>query len=627
MALQIPRSSLPGVAHRTAPDVRPPSAPDFGGGEAAQRAYGQARGLANDVSGIVVQEEMRAQEAQFNELSILADKAEFDRKAALSKVQGKAALEASRSALADFDKDVEGIGGQATSRAIREKLALRMERNRMGLQSFAEGHSRREMDRYSSEVFQGSRQSIVNAGAQNPDDQLRISLAEDELISLHKRNGALTGKASELVNAEMAEDRSALHSGVIMKFNASGQDLKAKAYFEANKDSMILSDQIRFGKQVQESSTLGEGIRIAVSLAASYPTLKEQNEALKKMFADKQVSAEVYKHVQSNLDHEDTLRRKAEHEERVGNFAAAITNIDDAFRKGIRPGGDVTTAVLAGRSYWDVLGGDERLKLDGLVDDLMKPERAMRKDLLLAQAHSMTQEQLAAISEQEMISRFFIGLSKEDYNHVKGLWEKARSDVQGFKSDKMRDEIMLDGLRGSGLGGWKNLDTLATVSDTDKNGKYKDSGAERKLLAWKSFKTRIDTRREAEFKPGDKVDDKRLREIVAEEAFLSKRKINVERLEGWSHEGNFGGVFTVVEGIEFADLKVGDKIPMGDIPLFPKKNGMASRTSLMELLSRRALDGNLDHAKYVTADRVQRLYTANLLRDDNAVQAILEEKP
>src|SRR3990167_1937193 len=165
MALQIPRSSLPGVAPRTPPDVRPPSAPDFGGGEAAQRAYGQARGLANDVSGIVVQEEMRAQEAQFNELSILADKAEFDRKAALSKVQGKAALEASRSALADFDKDVEGIGGQATSRAIRKKLALRMERNRMGLQSFAEGHSRREMDRYSSEVFQGSRQSIVNAGA------------------------------------------------------------------------------------------------------------------------------------------------------------------------------------------------------------------------------------------------------------------------------------------------------------------------------------------------------------------------------------------------------------------------------------------------------------------------------
>src|SRR5687767_6582923 len=108
----------------------------------------EARGLASDVSQIALREEMRAQEAQANELDVELGKLENQSRDALYAVQGGGALAAQQKMLADYDKQAGEVMKRATSERVREKMANAVERRRIALEGTTKGYVRGEMLRH-----------------------------------------------------------------------------------------------------------------------------------------------------------------------------------------------------------------------------------------------------------------------------------------------------------------------------------------------------------------------------------------------------------------------------------------------------------------------------------------------
>jgi len=316
MALQLPRAGLPGVSPQPvqAPRVRPTmDERNFGGGQATGAAFGQARGLAGDVANITSREEMRAQEAQFNELVIEAEKEEQARKSALSKLQGKDALKGADDALAQFDKFASELDKKATSQQVKDRLKLRLERNRMGLQGFAEPYARGQMEKYEAEVFSSSLDNIENSAVQGFSNPLQVALKIDEQQAAIKRHAALTGKPKEWAASEIAKRESRIHQGVINQYLAAGNDIDAKNYFTANKDGILGLAQAGIQANVEEGSSEGVARRAVDGFMESASSFKDLMAKARGLKDDKvRAKAEQYAKVRwHELQEERREERKA----------------------------------------------------------------------------------------------------------------------------------------------------------------------------------------------------------------------------------------------------------------------------------------------------------------------------
>ena len=432
MPLNLPQSQGPSVNPTVAPRVRPPSLnPDPGGGRAAERAYGQARGLADDVSGIAVREEMKAQEAQFNELASRAEKAALERQLALSKVQGKGALLASHEALRDFDKDLEGIQGEASSDMIRERLAAHSDRTRMSLRKWAEPYAHNEMEKYAKAQYMGLKENLFNSAVKSGGDPLVIAIKYDEMMGAIKRNGQANGLPPEAIKAEMDQDSSALHSGVIQQFLAQGQDLQAKNYFDANKDDMLPADTIRLEPRVKLASMNQEALSLADQIMNSGENVAVDFE--KGKFLKGEVTLEDA--INKSKDIEDLeLRKQTQHElTRIYgiNKMAEAQGYQDAVEAAytaVEKGERVPVELLARLNTTD----RQRIKILEANQD-----RESNRDLLFA-FNEQSPDEMAAMQPTDLLS-LRGQLSKKDFAEVEDAILKAKRDSK--KPDSSNPKI------------------------------------------------------------------------------------------------------------------------------------------------------------------------------------------
>ena len=433
MPLQLPQSQGPSVNPTVATRARPPSvSPDPGGGRAAERAYGQARGLADDVSGIAFREEMKAQEAQFNELASRAEKSALERQLALSKVQGKGALLASQEAMREYDSDLENLQKEASSSPmIQARFAAHSERSRLSLQKWAEPYAHNEMEKYAKAEYLGLKENLFNSAVKSGGDPLVIAIKYDEMMGAIKRNGAANGLPPEAIKAEMDQDSSALHSGVIQQFLAQGQDLQAKNYFDANKDDMLPADTIRLEPRVKLASMNQEALSLADQIMNSGEKVAVDFE--KGKFLTGPVTLEDA--INKSKDIEDLeLRKQTQHElTRIYgiNKMAEAQGYQDAVEAAytaVEKGERVPVELLARLNTTDL----QRIKILEANQD-----RESNRDLLFA-FNEQSPDEMAAMQPTDLLS-LRGQLSKKDFAEVEDAILKAKRDSK--KPDSSNPKI------------------------------------------------------------------------------------------------------------------------------------------------------------------------------------------
>jgi hypothetical protein len=618
MALQIPRANLPQDTGSIAPAPLSRATMDernFGGGQAAANAMGMARGAAGDLSNLAYREEMRAQETQYNELSLEAEKQEQDRKSALSKVQGKDALKASDEAMSQFDKFSSDLERKATSQQVRDRLKMRLERNRMGLQAFAEPYARGQMEKYEATALSSSLESIESSAIQGYNDPLLVGLKLDEQHQALKRHAALTGKPPEWLKAESEARTSRIHQGVINQFLSAGNDIDAKNYFMAHKDEIAGGAQASIQANVEEGSYLGASQREEDRIATSGKSEPEMFEMARKIKDSK-----LRELTERRLDQRIARDKRAE--------AAAYQSDLDGFVKRItekwqpaNASSNFTVEDVIGTG-WSNLKAQDKKALSKLFSIERGYEAAETDNLALTKLQAMSRSDLAKMTPEQLHLKFKPYFTDQDYRqYVLPQWNNARDPQSGEKFNGIisDNEMMLNSIAGVGLAGITKGDTLAGIS-----GEKADAA---KAEMFGMFKRAVDVDLQAfHAQTGKNADDKIKRAIVEKKALEWGRDVTLNY--GFS---SYGRGYTApaedIHKVKVADLiRDPEKLKKAPIVLAQetREDFFRYAQSVPGLLPR-----GMNQQQFLTQhrDRVNLAYLAKLSgASDERVSQILEGK-
>lgn len=417
MALQLPRSTGPQVAPSVAPTVRSVPTMDisnFGGGPGPHAAFGEARGLAQDVQRIALDAEGRAQEAQYNELVTRLGTEEVRLKNELRKVKGKDALAAADNTYSAWDKFVQETSKGATSARVRERLQEAAAIRRNAIQADAEPYAQRQMEEYEGTVVEERLKAEENAAIQAFSDPVRVGLALDEQQRTIRSYGQKTGKPPEWVNARVAEGGSRIHRGIISR-QLQADPSAAARYFASVKDKMTAQDiaaverplalaSLNHGALENAERIMNSGEVESVDLLTGKQSRKEVSldEALEK---SKEIEdLELRKQTQGELVRMDSLRKHAKQEAYQADVESALTSVEK--------GEKVSIETLAR------LGVTDRQKILSLQREMAKKsDRESDLDILNAVYESSPQER-AKLQASDMLE-LKGKLSEEDYKKVK----------------------------------------------------------------------------------------------------------------------------------------------------------------------------------------------------------------
>jgi hypothetical protein len=506
MALRIPVQQGPQVDPTVAPTVR--SQPtmglsNFGGGAATDAAFGQARGMANDVQRIAMDAEDRAQEAQFNELTAKLGAEEVRLKKELAKVRGKDVLPAATKTYQDWDKSVQDISKGATSERVRARLAQASGNGRLALQRFVEPYTQKELENYEGSVVEEHLKAEENAAIQSFADPFRVAMAHDEQERTLRRYAQKTGKPPEWAEGRIAESRSRINRGVVNQFLAAGDDLSARNYFNENKDGFLGSDQIAVKGALEEGSYLGQSQREEDRIMAS---AKTEEEALAE--ARKLKDPKLREMTGRRLEHRFSNERRLESQAYETRVEGAVKRITEKWNPdNIR--GIPTVEDVVGAPEWDALKDKDRAALGKIFRQVNGLEAIDTDPRTYTRLYGLSAQELAGYSETRLLTEFGTKLSPQDYQEAVKLWKAARDTrspekFNGLISD---NDMILSSMAGVGLGGIKKGDTLAAIS-----GEKADQG---KAEMYALFRKAVDAKLQAEHAvTGKNADDKKKREII-----------------------------------------------------------------------------------------------------------------
>lgn len=184
--------------------------------------------------------------------------------------RGKDAFELPEQVMTEYERraaEIEGeLGGERQRQAFqRRRMARRNDINR-SLQRHVAG----EMQRYEAAETEAYVANARSAAVANFDDPERVGLEIARQRAAFVDHAERNGMPAEWTRQKIIESESATHADVVERMLGQGDDLRAAAYFEANKDGLAGADLQRVEKAVTEGSRLGESRRQADAILTEH---------------------------------------------------------------------------------------------------------------------------------------------------------------------------------------------------------------------------------------------------------------------------------------------------------------------------------------------------------------------
>lgn len=255
---RVPVAPLPGYRPRSTA-----TAENFGGGPAAEALAGQTVALARDRADQYLKDRQDALGIQENEIDTQLVVEANRRRLAIEAVKGKDAMAARDQSLAGYDDFYQKAVEKVTDAQLRQKLDQRYALRRTSLEAFATPYARQELDQYDTDQFKAKMQAHHDAGVLGYQDPLQVKLALSDQEQTLASQAQRKGWSPEMLAVELSNSESAMHREVVTRYLNTGQDLRAKEYFDAVKGQLTAEDLAALEKPLQVGSLRGESRRQA----------------------------------------------------------------------------------------------------------------------------------------------------------------------------------------------------------------------------------------------------------------------------------------------------------------------------------------------------------------------------
>lgn len=270
---QIPRYSTPevqvqGLPTPTAQGLSPEA---FGAG------FGRALdGISRDVLKVAKEEKEQADRTAVLNARTSLDKIEVDllygnkdKPGALSN-KGENAFSIDKPTLEAYDKSVSDISAGLKDPRQQETFRLFASERRNDVQKQLARHINTELQSYATEKNQAALESTMNNVAVHYNDPARVEQERKFGVAIIQSDRAAKGLPAEVVQARLAKLDSAIHSTVIDRLIID-DPVKAKKYFDANKDFILPGDAAKIEKTIKPLAAAQEGNQAAREIVDGNP--------------------------------------------------------------------------------------------------------------------------------------------------------------------------------------------------------------------------------------------------------------------------------------------------------------------------------------------------------------------
>jgi hypothetical protein len=292
-------------------------------------------------------------------------------------------------------------------------------------------HVRREMNTATADAASANLDAERTAVLHNYADPLRISAGIAHQKAILTVAGDNLGWSPELTQQKIAEAVSQIHSDVLSRMIASGNDLSASKYFQAHVNELEPAALIELQKHVDMSSLRGESQRRTDSIVQSTATLGGALTEARKI-EDPELRDATEQRISRyyELKAADDRQQREEAFDRAGQLLEQTHDIDK-----IPPGIFLRLSV------------EERLQLKRRENELLFPKRVTNPDLYtsLINMSSLAGSQVAFRDLD--LKQYRNALSESDYQRVLRRQIMLRDQtIRAANSPAARARAQLDSL-------------------------------------------------------------------------------------------------------------------------------------------------------------------------------------
>lgn len=499
------------TASATDEPIRGPRVPtdaplsNFGGGQAAEGAMGAAAQLGGDVAAQASYERRKAYQDAVQIEGLRASNQiaaeELRIKKQLMTVKGRDAQQAAGKVGGDLEKFYTSLEKSIENPDVKQRAYAEYARSQQALDGWSNNYAASEMQQYEDNEFKSFMTTQRESAAVDPSPSNVAPAAEAQRRAIAEY-AQRHGLGEEWVKGQQRDAASATYTNALKTILASGNDLAAKNFYDMNNDMFVGQDAIYAKGAVEQKSRVGEANRIVDGYFAGPKAPKTMSE-LQSQF-EKIEDGTLRNMVESKAQGRLNDIRESEHIE-YGNLmqdaigAVRATGNLDRVPYGIKP--------------------SDMIKLDEMAARMKKGDLAESDPKVYTEFWAMSKPQLKAITEQDMLTKYYPKMTSAHYASAVKEWSEARENKAGagFQSLKSNDELLISGLADAQLGGITKLDSEATIKkDEDKSTMYM------------KFRDEIDARRKKFLHDtGNNADDEQTQKFIDETALKFSQKVKL----------------------------------------------------------------------------------------------------
>lgn len=334
--------------------------------QTARAAAGVADTVTNEALSVrrqmLEQERERAEDTQAlewgNRFAEWEQKRLYDPETGAMAQRGKAAMDLPEKISEEFGELASQLEATATTPRQRAMFAKIRSQREQSLNLTVRRHVFEQMGEFEATEFKNFRDNARSAAITNALDPMRVQLELGRITESIEKHGPRLGMGPEAIKAAIEDERSAVHAGVVERLIDTDHTRAAEVYFEEAKSQITDPKKLAEVEKALQAGTLRRKAQAATDeILAKHSTLTEQREAAK------QLDDELRDEVTRRLEHEATIRDRAERERDEAAATEAYNLIDAAPTRDLMtlPGwtklsGSVRTSL---RTY-------QRSKIDGV---------------------------------------------------------------------------------------------------------------------------------------------------------------------------------------------------------------------------------------------------------------------
>lgn len=245
-----------------------PSLEAFGGGQATAQVTDAAQSLISDTQKLVLEEKKKADDLAVSEYWSKLNQYQNDRiynsKDGLMTRRGKDSFGAADEFNTGFNQYADKLDADILKNEDQRIAAKKVrDKEYLDFDNKIQTHLYKERTAYDEEVTKTGIEAAKNDAILNFQVPGKVAQSVSFQENLIREHAKRTGKGDDWVKTELAKGSSDIHSGVVERMLAQGNDQSAEAYYKANKAGFTGDDATKIEKALEIGSTLGGGQRAA----------------------------------------------------------------------------------------------------------------------------------------------------------------------------------------------------------------------------------------------------------------------------------------------------------------------------------------------------------------------------